>query len=41
METIKKTIPNIAELKQYLRGLVNEMEYSHNSNQEKVRIVAI
>jgi len=35
METIKKTIPNIAELKQYLRGLVNEMEYSHSSLTKK------
>jgi hypothetical protein len=31
METIKKTIPNIAEFKQYLRSLVPQMEYSYSS----------
>jgi hypothetical protein len=35
METIKKMIQNIAELKQYLKGLVNEMEYSHSSLTKK------
>jgi hypothetical protein len=29
MEAIKKTIPNIAEFKQYLRSLVPQMEYSY------------
>jgi hypothetical protein len=31
MEAIKKTIPNIAEFKQYLRSLVPQMEYSYSS----------
>ena len=31
MEAIKKTSPNIAEFKQYLRSLVPQMEYSYSS----------
>ncbi|MEG5175582.1 hypothetical protein [Microcoleus sp. B3-D7] len=35
MEKIKKTIPNIDEFKQHLKGLVGEMEYSHSSLTQK------
>jgi len=35
MESIKKTIPNIAEFKEYLRSLIPEMEYSHSSLTKK------
>ncbi|WP_333394545.1 hypothetical protein [Microcoleus sp. N9_A1] len=32
---MKKVIPNLSELKEYLRGLVGEMEYSHSSLTKK------
>jgi hypothetical protein len=35
METIKKTIPNLSEFKEYLRSLIGEMEYSHSSLTKK------
>lgn len=35
MEKMKKVIPNISEFKEYLRGLVGEMEYSHSSLTKK------